>query len=104
MHDPRNAASALELRQLRVRCRLPNLTTVLERRHTLRETFALLRAAEKPAVSRFRFGSPCRFVRQIDMLVHIVLPEVMEDRWPKLAEYLRRTSPRWGRSWRGWPY
>jgi hypothetical protein len=41
-------------------------------------------------------------VRTIDILVHIVLPEVIEDRHPRFAAYLRRTSPRWGRSWRSW--
>lgn len=70
----------------------------------MRETLRLLRSVEKPAISRFRFGSPCRFVRQIDVLVHIVLPELMESRLPRFAAYLRRTSPRWGRSWRGWPH
>ena len=75
---------------------------MLERRHTLRETFALLKRVEKPVVSRFWFGSPCRFVRQVYVLVHIVLPELVENRLPRVANHLRRTSPRWGRSWRSW--
>jgi hypothetical protein len=75
---------------------------MLERRHTLRETLDLLKQVEKPALSRFRFGSPCRFVRQVDVVVHIVLPEMLEKRFPRVADYLRRTSPRWGRSWRNW--
>jgi hypothetical protein len=77
---------------------------MLERRHTLRETFHLLKNVEKPALSRFWFGSPCRFVRQIDVVVHIVLPELLERRLPRVANYLRRTSPRWGRSWRDWSH
>ena len=68
----------------------------------LRETLRLVRQLEREPVSRFWFGSPCRFVRTIDILVHIVLPEVIEDRHPRFAAYLRRTSPRWGRSWRSW--
>ena len=75
---------------------------MLERRHTLRETFDLLKKVEKPALSRVWFGSPCRFVRQVDVVVHIVLPEMLEKRLPRVADYLRRTSPRWGRSWRDW--
>ena len=75
---------------------------MLERRHTLRETLDLLKKVEKPALSRFWFGSPCRFVRQVDVVVHIILPEMLEKRLPRVADYLRRTSPRWGRSWRDW--
>ena len=75
---------------------------MLERRFNLRETLHLLRAVEMPAQSRFWFGSPCRFVRQVDVFVHIVLSELLERRLPKFAAYLRRTSPRWGRSWRSW--
>ena len=75
---------------------------MLHKHHSLRETLALLRQAEKPASSRFFFGSPCRFVRRIDILVHIVLAELLEDALPKISMYLRKTSPRWGRSWRNW--
>lgn len=75
---------------------------MLETKLTLRETLRLLSAVEKPVLSRFWFGSPCRFVRQVDVLTHIVVPELLEDRLPRLAKYLRRTSPRWGRSWRNW--
>ena len=75
---------------------------MLEHRHTLRETLELLKKVEEPALSRFWFGSPCRFVRQVDVVVHIVLPEMLEKRLPRVANYLRRTSPRWGRSWRDW--
>jgi hypothetical protein len=38
----------------------------------------------------------------MDVLIHIVVPELVERRLPRLANYLRRTSPRWGRSWRSW--
>ena len=75
---------------------------MLDRKHSLRETLSLLRHVEAPAQSRFWFGSPCRFVRRIDVLVHIVLPELIETRLPRLAVSLRKTSPRWGRSWRSW--
>lgn len=75
---------------------------MLTPQHTLKETLALLRQVESPPQSRFWFGSPCRFVRQIDVLVHIVLPEFVEGRLPRIADRLRRTSPRWGKTWRGW--
>ncbi len=75
---------------------------MLERRHTLREPVELLKKVEEPALSRLWFGSPCRFVRQVDVVVHIILPEMLEKRLPRVADYLRRTSPRWGRSWRDW--
>lgn len=68
----------------------------------LRETLRVLAAAERAPRSRFRFGSPCRFVRAIDVAVHIVLPELLERPCPRLTAYLRSTSPRWGRSWRHW--
>ena len=48
------------------------------------------------------FGSPCRFVRGIDLLVHVYLPSAIEEKYPELAVYLRSTSPRWGRNWRNW--
>jgi len=38
----------------------------------------------------------------MDVLVHLVAPEVIEDVMPRAAGYLRRTSPRWGKSWRSW--
>lgn len=75
---------------------------ILHREQGLRETLALLSAAEREAVSRYPWGSPCRFVRVLDILVHVVLPEAVESLLPRLAVYLRRTSPRWGRSWREW--
>ncbi len=60
-----------------------------------------LLARESKPVSRFRFGSPCRFVRTIDIIVHVILPELIADEMPVMACYLRSTSPRWGRAWRG---
>ena len=75
---------------------------MLERKHTLRETLRRLRNVELTPESRFWFGSPCRFVRLIDIFIHIVLAEWVEDLMPRFAFYLRRTSPRWGRSWRSW--
>ncbi|NBO55582.1 MAG: hypothetical protein EBU84_13555 [Actinobacteria bacterium] len=75
---------------------------VLERKHTLRETLQRLRHVELTPESRFWFGSPCRFVRSLDVLIHVALPEWLEDLMPRFAKYLRQTSPRWGRSWRSW--
>lgn len=75
---------------------------MLEVKLTLRETLHLLRAVEKPARSRFKFGSPCKLVRSCDVAVHIILPELIEKTMPALSRYLRVTSPRWGRSWRSW--
>lgn len=77
-------------------------STALTVEMTLSETIRHLVATERTARSRFRFGSPCRFVRTVDILVHIVLPELLEDRAPRLTERLRHSSPRWGRSWREW--
>jgi hypothetical protein len=58
-------------------------------------------AREGKPVSRTRFGSPCRFVRTIDIVVHVIVPEIIAERAPVWACYLRSTSPRWGRAWRG---
>lgn len=57
---------------------------------------------EAAPVSRFWFGSPCRFIRTIDVLVHVLLPSALAERYPELACYLRSTSPRWGKAWRSW--
>lgn len=62
----------------------------------------LARRYEQPPVSRWRFGSPCRFVRAIDFLVHVVIADLLSDVSPRASDYLRRTSPRWGRTWRSW--
>ena len=69
---------------------------------TLRQTLAVLAYWEAAPQSRFRVGSPCRFIRSVDIAVHIVLPEVLEGFVPGVSRYLRSTSPRWGRSWREW--
>lgn len=74
------------------------LTRDLNLKQTLRE----LPRFELPPVSRFKVGSPCRFVRCLDIFVHIFIPEAVEIILPRLARYLRNTSPRWGRSWRHW--
>jgi hypothetical protein len=68
----------------------------------LRETLQVVRATRVYPVSRLRIGSPCKFIRKLDLLVHIVVPELIENIMPRCARYLRKTSPRWGRSWRGW--
>lgn len=75
---------------------------VLTEEMSLKETLSVLRLAEREPVSRLAIGSPCRFVRSFDIAVHVILPELVESRAPGLAKYLRRTSPRWGRSWRAW--
>ena len=75
---------------------------MLSREMSLAEVLRSAGQAEREPRSRFRFGSPCKLVRTIDMLVHLVIPELLEDRFPRISGYLRRTSPRWGRSWRRW--
>jgi hypothetical protein len=77
-------------------------STLLDKNMSMKEIITLLKRTEKTAQSRFRFGSPCRFIRKLDILVHVVLPEAVEKFSPKLGSYLRSTSPRWGRSWRNW--
>jgi len=62
----------------------------------------LMARHEAAPVSRFWFGSPCQFVRCIDALVHVYLPQAIVEQYPELARYLRSTSPRWGRAWREW--
>lgn len=68
----------------------------------MKQTMHLASKAEQRARSRFIVGSPCKFIRALDVLVHLVLPELIENIFPATARYLRRTSPRWGQSWRGW--
>lgn len=68
----------------------------------MRQTLRLASSAERRARSRFVVGSPCKFIRALDVLVHLVIPELIENISPPIARYLRQTSPRWGRSWRGW--
>ena len=69
---------------------------------TLNETLGVLPQAEKERRSRFTFRSPCYFVKSMDILVHVAIPELIEDTFPTVTRYLRSTSPRWGRSWRDW--
>lgn len=61
-----------------------------------------MRTHESEPTSRFWFGSPCLFVRNIDALVHVYLPDALVERHPMWACYLRSTSPRWGKAWRNW--
>ena len=74
----------------------------LHRDLQLRWQIKMLVETEREARSRSRFGSPCRMVRTLDIVFHIVIPEMIDDVFPAVAAYLRRTSPRWGRSWRSW--
>jgi len=70
----------------------------------LRLSETILRASqhESEPVSRYPWGSPCRFVRTIDLTVHVVFPTMLEESHPTWATYLRTTSPRWGQTWRHW--
>lgn len=56
---------------------------------------------EKHPVSRFEIDgqglSPCALSEDTDFAVHVLLPEMMRDRYPKVAQRLRETSPRWGK-------
>jgi hypothetical protein len=51
--------------------------------------------------SRLEIGgqgiSPCAQARSVDFSVHVLLPEMLREKYPALSEKLRRTSPRWGR-------
>jgi hypothetical protein len=40
-------------------------------------TLATAKATEQPPVSRFRLGSPCRFIRTLDLVVHIFIPKAL---------------------------
>ena len=60
------------------------------------------RKYESTPKSRYWFGSPCRFVRSIDYITHVIFPEMIAEKHPVWACYLRNTSPRWGRAWRSW--
>ena len=65
-------------------------------------TLASAKATEQSPVSRYWFGSPCRFIRWLDLTVHVLFPLMLGSRLPRLTTYLRNTSPRWGRTWRSW--
>jgi hypothetical protein len=69
---------------------------------TLADLLTLAAIHEQPPVSRWRFGSPCRFIRSVDLAVHVIVPAYLAPHLPRVATYLRRTSPRWGRAWRAW--
>ena len=48
-------------------------------------------------------GGTSKRQHTLNRLKHIVTDtEWTEDSMPRFARYLRRTSPRWGRSWRSW--
>ena len=50
---------------------------------------AYLQLEERP-ISRFWFGSPCRLIRRLDVLIHVYLPNAIEQGYPELATYLRQ--------------
>ena len=68
----------------------------------MRKLRTFVASREQTPVSRFWFGSPCRLIRSVDLLVHVWLPGAVTEKYPELATYLRSTSPRWGRSFRDW--
>jgi hypothetical protein len=68
----------------------------------MNQVLELARLHESEPRSRYFFGSPCKYVRTIDLAVHVLFPKLIENRMPILATYLRTTSPRWGRTWRHW--
>lgn len=68
----------------------------------LQDTLMRAKQYESAPRSRFTWGSPCRFVRTIDVIVHVILPAMLAEGHPTWATYLRTTSPRWGRTWRHW--
>lgn len=69
---------------------------------TFREALAIAQAPR----SRFRFGSPCRFVARIDFTCHLLVPAVLQSGdtsqlslWDQTRLFvslrLMSTSPRW---------
>ena len=56
----------------------------------------LSRRTERRPISRTPLGSPCRFVRTIDFVVHRYLPAALTERFPRTAAWLAEHSPRWG--------
>jgi hypothetical protein len=62
----------------------------------LRALVEVANAVESPPRSRFRIGSPCRFIRSVDFVVHVWLPHALVERYPAVAARLAATSPRWG--------
>lgn len=45
-----------------------------------------------------RGASICANSREADFATHVLLPEMLQEKYPELAQRLRETSPRWG--WR----
>lgn len=45
--------------------------------------------------SRFWFKSPCWANRHVDFSVHVLLPQMLRQKYPELAKSLTATSPRW---------
>lgn len=72
------------------------MTIELNEQMGLLETMRIIRHTDFIPTSRLRVGSPCKFIRKLDLLTHIIVPELIESFLPKTARYLRKTSPRWG--------
>lgn len=71
----------------------------------LDELLPLAAATEDQHMWRPRLTRPgfiCRYVRTVDLFVHVIFADMVEDRFPRFAVYLRNTSPRWGATWRNW--
>lgn len=49
----------------------------------------------KERESRFWFRSPCYALMWLDFVVHVLLPAMMRERHPRIAQMLKNTSPRW---------
>jgi hypothetical protein len=69
-------------------------------------TFAQAMQVAKPPVSRFAFGSPCRFIPRIDFTCHLLIPSLLTkgdttqlSTWDQCRVFLSlrlvSTSPRW---------
>ena len=85
---------------------LDSVTSLWLDRPMTAPTFRQAMEIAKPPRSRFRLGSPCRFVPRIDFTCHVWLPAVLRTgdlsqhgRWDlfrfHLSYSLMRTSPRW---------
>lgn len=71
----------------------------------LDEVLPLAAATEDKHMWRPRLSRPgfiCRYVRTVDLFVHVILAEMVVEKFPRFASYLRNTSPRWGSTWRNW--
>ena len=66
---------------------------------SLREKFDVVDELEVVPRSRYWFGSPCKWSKKCDVLVHIVVPHAIRPVLPRCAHLLEICSTRWDRSW-----